>query len=36
MDKKNTMTFDAIGIQECQRNRYPLLFIDKVTDVIPG
>ena len=30
------LTFDAMGIQECQRNRYPLLFIDKVVEAIPG
>jgi 3-hydroxyacyl-[acyl-carrier-protein] dehydratase len=30
------MVFDSIGIQECQRNRYPLLFVDKVIEVIPG
>lgn len=29
-------SFDSIGIQECQRNRYPLLFIDRVTEVLPG
>ncbi len=30
------LSFDIIGIQECQRNRYPLLFIDKVIEVVPG
>lgn len=30
------LTFDAMGIQECQRNRYPLLFIDKVVEAVPG
>lgn len=30
------LEFDLIGIKKCQRNRYPLLFVDKVTDVIPG
>lgn len=30
------LSFDTMGIQECQRNRYPLLFIDKVTEALPG
>jgi 3-hydroxyacyl-[acyl-carrier-protein] dehydratase len=30
------MNFDINGIKSCQRNRHPLLFIDKVFDVIPG
>lgn len=30
------LSFDSMGIQECQRNRYPLLFIDKVTECVPG
>lgn len=30
------LDFDINGIKECQRNRYPLLFIDRVYDVIPG
>jgi len=30
------LSFDIIGIQECQRNRFPLLFIDRIYDVIPG
>ncbi len=29
------LSFDSMGIQECQRNRYPLLFIDKAVEVIP-
>ncbi len=28
--------FDINGIKECQRNRHPLLFIDRVYDVVPG
>ena len=28
--------FDLKGIQSCQRNRYPLLFVDKITEAIPG
>lgn len=29
------LTFDIPGIKRCQQNRYPLLFIDRVYDVIP-
>jgi 3-hydroxyacyl-[acyl-carrier-protein] dehydratase len=28
--------FDINGIKECQRNRHPLLFVDRVYDVVPG
>jgi 3-hydroxyacyl-[acyl-carrier-protein] dehydratase len=30
------LEFDINGIKQCQRNRYPLLFVDRVFDVIPG
>jgi 3-hydroxyacyl-[acyl-carrier-protein] dehydratase len=30
------LSFDIKGIQECQCNRHPLLFIDKVDQVVPG
>jgi 3-hydroxyacyl-[acyl-carrier-protein] dehydratase len=30
------LNFDIPGIKQCQQNRYPLLFIDQITDVIPG
>ena len=30
------MNFDINGIKECQRNRHPLLFVDRIFDVIPG
>lgn len=30
------LTFDLNGIKECQKNRYPLLFIDKVIEAVPG
>ena len=30
------LSFDLMGIQSCQRNRYPLLFVDKITEAIPG
>ena len=33
---ENSLEFDILGIQECQRNRYPLLFIDKIIEVFPG
>jgi len=30
------MNFDINGIKKCQLNRYPLLLIDKIEDVVPG
>ena len=27
---------DAFAIQEYQQNRYPLLFVDKITEAVPG
>ena len=30
------LSFDIPGIQKCQQNRYPLLFVDRITDLIPG
>ena len=30
------LSFDIMGIKSCQRNRYPLLFIDQAVDVVPG
>lgn len=30
------LSFDVPGIKQCQQNRYPLLFVDQITDVIPG
>jgi 3-hydroxyacyl-[acyl-carrier-protein] dehydratase len=30
------LNFDSIGIQQCQQNKYPLLFVDRITKVIPG
>ena len=30
------LSFDIMGIQECQRNRHPLLFVDQMTEVVPG
>ena len=28
--------FDIVEIQECQRNRYPMLFVDEIDQVVPG
>ena len=33
---EDSLSFDIMGIQGCQRNRYPLLFIDQITSAIPG
>tara|TARA_B100001173_G_C16020719_1_gene561964 strand:+ start:1048 stop:2049 length:1002 start_codon:yes stop_codon:yes gene_type:complete len=32
---KNILSFDIPGIMACQENRYPMLFIDKVTECVP-
>jgi 3-hydroxyacyl-[acyl-carrier-protein] dehydratase len=29
------LSFDIVGIQKCQRNRYPMLFVDEISQVIP-
>lgn len=29
------LQFDIAGIQECQCNRYPMLFIDRITECVP-
>jgi 3-hydroxyacyl-[acyl-carrier-protein] dehydratase len=36
MGDETCLEFDINGIKACQNNRYPLLFIDKVFDVVPG
>ena len=36
MTDDHLLNFDINGIKECQNNRYPLLFIDKIFDVVPG
>lgn len=36
LKEQEVLSFDSMGIQKCQRNRYPLLFIDRVTEVVPG
>lgn len=33
---ESTLSFDINGIKACQRNRHPLLFVDRIYDVIPG
>ena len=35
-NNRKVLNFDLMGIQKCQRNRYPLLFIDQITEAIPG
>ena len=36
MNNNDALSFDLKGIQECQQNRYPQLFVDSIVDVIPG
>jgi len=36
MEENLPLQFDVIGIQKCQQNRYPLLFIDEISQAIPG
>ena len=33
---QSDLSFDIPGIKQCQQNRYPLLFVDRIYDVIPG
>jgi 3-hydroxyacyl-[acyl-carrier-protein] dehydratase len=33
---KPELSFDIPGIKKCQQNRYPLLFVDKIFEVVPG
>ena len=35
MSDTKILNYDLMGIQECQRNRYPLLFVDKMIEVVP-
>ena len=35
-DFLSTLSFDIKGIIEHQRNRYPVLLIDRITEVVPG
>ena len=33
---ENILSYDIPAIKECQQNRFPLLFIDKIDSCIPG
>ena len=33
---EDILSFDIQGIMDCQKNRYPMLFIDRVTECLPG
>ena len=33
--EEQILSFDIPGIMKCQQNRYPMLFIDKVTECVP-
>lgn len=35
-DKKKVLSFDAYELQKYEPNRYPFLFIDRVTECVPG
>jgi 3-hydroxyacyl-[acyl-carrier-protein] dehydratase len=35
-ESPETQSFDLSGIKECQQNRYPMLFVDGISEVIPG
>ena len=32
----DALSFDLVGIKECQQNRYPILFVDKISKAVPG
>ena len=34
--EEKLLSFDIVGIQQYQRNRYPLLFVDQIRGVSPG
>lgn len=36
MNSNEPFTIDIEEIQRCQKNKYPLLFVDKITEVVPG
>jgi 3-hydroxyacyl-[acyl-carrier-protein] dehydratase len=36
IEESEVLKFDSLGIQACQRNRYPLLFIDRIIEAKPG
>ena len=33
-ENSKSLSFDLMGIQKCQRNRYPLLFVDQITEAV--
>ena len=33
---QSPLTFDSVGILASQRNRYPLLFVDRIVEAVPG
>ena len=33
---ENKLSFDLVGIKQCQRNRHPLLFVDQIVEAVPG
>jgi len=33
--KSQVLSFDTTGIMSCQQNRYPMLFVDRITECIP-
>ena len=35
MENELVLSFDIPGIMACQRNRYPMLFIDRITECVP-
>ena len=35
-NKKNVLSFDAYELQKYETKRYPLIFIDRVTECVTG
>jgi 3-hydroxyacyl-[acyl-carrier-protein] dehydratase len=35
MENNEVLQFDISGIMSCQRNRYPMLFVDRITECVP-
>ncbi|MDR1912971.1 MAG: beta-hydroxyacyl-ACP dehydratase [Clostridiales bacterium] len=35
MDSEEKLSFNINDIKSCQRNRYPMLFVDKITECVP-
>lgn len=34
--EQQKVSFDLNGVKACQQNRYPLLFVDKIVEAVPG